>query len=71
MTWRPDVPQRLLPARFEAAAIVIICGCAAVTAALGLMFAHRTTAAPSTTRSSESSRVARTSGPADRVRGGC
>ena len=43
MTRRPDLPQRLLPARFEIAAIVIICGCTAVTAALGLMFAHHTT----------------------------
>jgi membrane-associated phospholipid phosphatase len=43
MTWRPDVPQRLLPARFRTAAIVIICACAAVTAALGLLFAHHTT----------------------------
>jgi membrane-associated phospholipid phosphatase len=43
MTWRPDVPQRLLPPRFRTAAIVISCGCAAVTAVLGIMFAHHTT----------------------------
>jgi membrane-associated phospholipid phosphatase len=37
------VPQRLLPDRFKTAALVIVCLSAAVTAALGVLFAHHTT----------------------------
>src|SRR5580658_3459009 len=43
MNVRSDVQQRLLPGRFWPVAVLIICGCTAVTAVLGIMFAHGTT----------------------------
>ncbi|HUD77963.1 MAG TPA: phosphatase PAP2 family protein [Streptosporangiaceae bacterium] len=39
---RPAVPQQLLPARFRPAAIAVVCVGAAVTAILGIVFAHHT-----------------------------